>query len=84
MLLLDEPSLGLAPLIVNSVFDILAELREEGIGIVLVEQSAQRAVDLADRSFLMKGGELVPAIADTVRRELAAALLGDSATGVER
>jgi branched-chain amino acid transport system ATP-binding protein len=78
MLLLDEPSLGLAPLIVNSVFEILDGLRNEGIGIVLVEQSARRAINMADRSFLMRGGELVAAGDETVQSELTAALLGDS------
>jgi branched-chain amino acid transport system ATP-binding protein len=84
MLLLDEPSLGLAPLIVDSVFEILAGLRDEGIGIVLVEQSARRAIEMADRSFLMRSGELVEAGGDAVRRELTAAVLGDSATGAGR
>ncbi len=84
MLLLDEPSLGLAPLIVESVFEIIAGLRDEGIGVVLVEQSARRAIELADQSFVMRNGELIPATPDTVREELAAAFLGESSRTAAR
>lgn len=57
-LLLDEPSLGLAPLIVAQIFDIVRELRSEGLGIVLVEQNAVAAMELADRTLLMLSGEI--------------------------
>ncbi len=50
MLLLDEPSLGLAPQLVDTVFEALAEIRERGVTILLVEQRAQRTVAFADRT----------------------------------
>jgi branched-chain amino acid transport system ATP-binding protein len=58
VLLLDEPSLGLAPKIVDVVFDALAKIRETGIAVLLVEQRAQRTVALADRSYVLANGEL--------------------------
>jgi len=58
VLLLDEPSLGLAPRIVDVVFDALAAIRERGLGVLLVEQRAQRTVALADRSHVLANGEL--------------------------
>jgi len=57
-LLLDEPSLGLAPLIIGKIFDIVRELRKEGLGILLVEQNAVAAMELADVTLLMLTGEL--------------------------
>jgi branched-chain amino acid transport system ATP-binding protein len=59
LLLLDEPSLGLAPLIVEQVFQTLAELREEGVTVLLVEQYARRAVELADHSYVLGQGAIV-------------------------
>jgi branched-chain amino acid transport system ATP-binding protein len=56
LLLLDEPSLGLAPLVVDRVFEVLAELREQGVTVLLVEQNASRAVALADRSYVLRTG----------------------------
>jgi len=58
LLLLDEPSLGLAPRIVDVVFDALAEIRRRGITVLLVEQRAQRTVAFADRTYLMANGEV--------------------------
>jgi branched-chain amino acid transport system ATP-binding protein len=58
VLLLDEPSLGLAPKIVDIVFAALAEIRERGITVLLVEQRAQRTVAFADRTYLMANGEI--------------------------
>ncbi|HEX7525112.1 MAG TPA: ABC transporter ATP-binding protein [Gaiellaceae bacterium] len=58
VLLLDEPSLGLAPRIVDIVFDALAAIRESGLGVLLVEQRAQRTVALADRSHVLSNGAL--------------------------
>jgi branched-chain amino acid transport system ATP-binding protein len=58
VLLLDEPSLGLAPKIVNVVFEALAQIREAGLAVLLVEQRAQRTVALADRSHVLANGEL--------------------------
>ncbi len=58
VLLLDEPSLGLAPRIVDVVFETLAAIRDRGIAVLLVEQRAQRTVALADRSHVLANGEL--------------------------
>jgi branched-chain amino acid transport system ATP-binding protein len=58
VLLLDEPSLGLAPTVVDIVFDALAAIRERGLAVLLVEQRAQRTVAVADRSHVLANGEL--------------------------
>jgi branched-chain amino acid transport system ATP-binding protein len=58
VLLLDEPSLGLAPAIVDVVFDVLLKIRDRGVTVLLVEQRAQRTVALADRTYVMTNGEL--------------------------
>jgi branched-chain amino acid transport system ATP-binding protein len=59
LLLLDEPSLGLAPRLVDLVFETVAQLRQEGLTIVLVEQNATRAVELADRTSVLRTGRIV-------------------------
>jgi branched-chain amino acid transport system ATP-binding protein len=58
VLLLDEPSLGLAPKIVDVVFEALTQIRDAGLAVLLVEQRAQRTVALADRSHVLANGEL--------------------------
>jgi branched-chain amino acid transport system ATP-binding protein len=58
VLLLDEPSLGLAPTVVDAVFDALTRIRERGVTTLLVEQRAQRTVALADRTYVLANGEL--------------------------
>src|SRR6266516_4660022 len=58
VILLDEPSLGLAPAIVDAVFERLAQIRERGVTVLLVEQRAQRTVGLADRTYALANGEL--------------------------
>jgi branched-chain amino acid transport system ATP-binding protein len=58
VLLLDEPSLGLAPTVVDIVFDALAAIRDRGLGVLLVEQRAQRTVALSDRCHVLANGEL--------------------------
>jgi branched-chain amino acid transport system ATP-binding protein len=58
LLLLDEPSLGLAPTLVDQVFETLATIRDRGIAILLVEQRAQRTVALATRTHVLTNGEL--------------------------
>jgi branched-chain amino acid transport system ATP-binding protein len=58
VLMLDEPSLGLAPAVVDIVFDALAAIRERGLAVLLVEQRAQRTVAAADRSHVLSNGEL--------------------------
>jgi branched-chain amino acid transport system ATP-binding protein len=58
VLLLDEPSLGLAPQVVDTVFQALTSIRERGVTILLVEQRAQRTVAFADRTYVLANGEL--------------------------
>jgi branched-chain amino acid transport system ATP-binding protein len=58
LLLLDEPSLGLAPLIVKQIFEIIQQINEEGTTILLVEQNAQIALNLTDRGYVMETGEI--------------------------
>jgi branched-chain amino acid transport system ATP-binding protein len=76
LLLLDEPSLGLAPKIVDVVFDALAEVRRRGVTVLLVEQRGQRTVAFADRTYLISNGEirltLGPADAGDTDRMIAA------------
>ena len=59
LLLLDEPSMGLAPLIIEEIFNIVKELKEEGITIFLVEQNASQALALADRGYVLETGKVV-------------------------
>ena len=59
VLLPDEPSLGLAPAIINEVFDILSELRDEGVTILLVDQMAAMALTVADRGYVIESGRIV-------------------------
>jgi len=58
LLLLDEPSLGLAPLIVKEIFSIITRLRETGVAILLVEQNARAALQVADYGYVLETGEL--------------------------
>jgi branched-chain amino acid transport system ATP-binding protein len=58
LLLLDEPSLGLAPVIIDVLFESLEELRREGVTILLVDQAAARAVEFADRSYILRTGRV--------------------------
>jgi len=59
LLLLDEPSLGLAPLIVREIFHIIASLRELGVSVLLVEQNARAALETADFGYVLETGEVV-------------------------
>lgn len=59
VLLMDEPSMGLAPVLVEQVFDIIKELNEEGSTIFLVEQNASMALEIADRGYVLQTGEVV-------------------------
>ncbi|MDH4580895.1 ATP-binding cassette domain-containing protein [Pseudomonas sp. BN415] len=59
LLLLDEPSLGLAPIIIQQIFDIIEQLRKDGVTIFLVEQNANQALKLADRGYVLENGHIV-------------------------
>ncbi len=59
LLLMDEPSLGLAPKLVKQVFDLVATIREEGTPVLLVEQNARAALRVADHAYVMDGGRIV-------------------------
>ncbi len=59
MLFLDEPSLGLAPIIINQIFEIIEQLRDNGMTIFLVEQNANQALKLADRGYVLENGNIV-------------------------
>ena len=58
-LLLDEPSLGLAPIIVQNVFEVIGEIVEQGIGVLLVEQNVMAALQLAKRAYVLERGDVV-------------------------
>ena len=82
ILLLDEPSLGLAPKVVDMLFEIMGKLREDGTTILLVEQNARRTIRFADATYLLVTGEMklsriTPAMADTV--DVDSAYLGGGA-----
>ena len=59
LLFLDEPSLGLAPIVIQQIFDIVQQLRERGMTIFLVEQNANQALKLADRGYVLETGRIV-------------------------
>ena len=59
LLLLDEPSLGLAPAIVDEIFALIESLRDEGMTILLVEQNANRALGISDRAYVLASGNLL-------------------------
>jgi branched-chain amino acid transport system ATP-binding protein len=82
MLLLDEPSMGLAPLMVQKVFETILAVAGEGVTILLVEQNAKLALDVSDRGYVMESGEitLVGKAADLMHDpKVRAAYLGEAA-----
>ena len=58
LMMLDEPSMGLAPILVDQIFDIIRELHESGVTILLVEQNAQMALSVADRAYVLETGRI--------------------------
>ena len=58
LMMLDEPSMGLAPILVEQIFDIIRELHKEGTTILLVEQNAEMALDVADRAYVLESGAI--------------------------
>jgi branched-chain amino acid transport system ATP-binding protein len=58
LLMLDEPSLGLAPLVVREIFHIIERLREQDVSILLVEQNARAALEVADHGYVLETGEI--------------------------
>ncbi|PTE01184.1 ABC transporter ATP-binding protein [Pandoraea apista] len=69
LLLLDEPTLGLAPLVIAQIFDIIRTIREEGVTVFLVEQNANKALHVADRGYVLETGRVV--LADSAANLLA-------------
>jgi branched-chain amino acid transport system ATP-binding protein len=88
LLMLDEPSLGLAPIIVADIFRTIGELRESGVSVLLVEQNAQAALQIADRAYVMELGEFIlngPAKDIATNQRVAASYLGfqhEGASGI--
>ena len=83
LLMLDEPSLGLAPLIVREIFNIISALRASGVSILLIEQNARAALQVSDYGYVLETGELAvegpsPDLAENPR--VAATYLGRLAT----
>ena len=61
ILLLDEPSMGLSPIMVNEVFDIIRQVHEDGTTVLLVEQNARKALNIADRAYVLETGAITSA-----------------------
>ncbi len=84
LLLLDEPSMGLAPLFVEEIFRVIADLKREGITILLVEQNASAALEVADYAYVLETGRIVlegPAAAVAEDPKVVAAYLGGGGSG---
>ncbi|NCP87359.1 MAG: ABC transporter ATP-binding protein [Anaerolineae bacterium CG_4_9_14_3_um_filter_57_17] len=80
LLTLDEPSMGLAPLIVNQIFEIISEIRAEGVTLLLVEQNARKALQVADYAYVLERGALAyggPAAELRQDERIVAAYLGN-------
>ncbi|HEU4495146.1 MAG TPA: ATP-binding cassette domain-containing protein, partial [Rubrobacteraceae bacterium] len=69
LLLLDEPSMGLAPVLVERIFEIIREINEQGTTLLLVEQNANVALEIATRGYVLESGEIVNSASAEVLRE---------------
>ncbi len=58
LLLLDEPSMGLAPIFINAIFDIITAIKEQGTTVLLIEQNAKKALSISDRGYVLASGEV--------------------------
>jgi branched-chain amino acid transport system ATP-binding protein len=84
LLMLDEPSLGLAPLVVREIFSIIVALRDAGVSILLVEQNARAALQVSDDAYVLETGELIlagPSADLAANPRIAATYLGQGAGG---
>ena len=81
LMMLDEPSIGLAPLVVDLVFEVLVRLRDRGVSVLLVEQNVNRAIEFADRSYLLTTGN-IQAIDDHNGRGVDATALAEAYLGI--
>ena len=59
LILMDEPSMGLSPIMVNEIFDIIRSVSESGTTVLLVEQNAKKALSIADRAYVLETGKIV-------------------------
>lgn len=87
LLLLDEPSMGLAPLAVERIFEALIKLNDQGLAMLMVEQNARMALDVADRAVVLQTGEVtLSGTAVDLRRDdrVCSVYLGQSSTEKER
>ena len=82
LLMLDEPSLGLAPLVVREIFSIIADLRASGVAILLIEQNARAALHVSDHGYVLETGEIAaegPSLVLASDERVAATYLGRGA-----
>jgi branched-chain amino acid transport system ATP-binding protein len=87
LLMLDEPSLGLAPRLVAEIFELVAQLRETGVTILLVEQNVERTLEIVDRAYLLNTGQVeYEGPADDLRKQvdIVSAYLGDQSSRITR
>ena len=59
LIMFDEPSLGLAPILVREIFDVIGEIRDEGTTVLIVEQNVKQTLDVADRAYVLENGRVV-------------------------
>ena len=59
IILMDEPSMGLSPILVNEIFDIIQSVNKDGVTVLVVEQNAKKALSVADRAYVMETGKII-------------------------